>query len=441
MKKPKIIEILFIQAGGGHVNAMNALKTELEKQYAAPEWDIRPVNLRDVLEPVDLIHKSTKKLSALRENLEEASPRFRNALRDDSFVPLALKLLAKETHAEDVYNDMLKAGKTDGLNFLLFVLQGYIKLRSRRIGKLLQQRWQQPGNRPELVVSVIPNFNRVIFRALNKLYPDVPYVTVMTDLMDIGKHFWIERQAQFLICGTEEARQQALKLGYRDQRTVFKTSGMILKPDFYHAPDPNFSLPGLAADKKTALVTFGGYGSAAAAGIVDRLNDSNLNLQTIVLCGRNEELYEQLQGKNNCHPVPFTDRVVDYMDAADFMIGKPGPGSLEEARCRGLPVIVLDDSTTMPQERPNIAWIEKHGLGFGVPGFDEIVEDAAMMIENLDIYRANIRKLPPNNALAETVDILGRIMKHIIAPANTNRREPYSFSPRLFKTARKRQFS
>src|SRR5271165_4083630 len=131
MKKPKIIEIVFIQAGGGHVSAMNALKTELAKYYAAPEWDIRPVNLRDVLEPVDLIHKSTKKLSALRENLEEASPRFRNALRDDSFVPLALKLLTKETHAEDVYNDMLKAGKTDGLNFLLFVLQGYIKLRSR----------------------------------------------------------------------------------------------------------------------------------------------------------------------------------------------------------------------------------------------------------------------------------------------------------------------
>ena len=41
------------------------------------------------------------------------------------------------------------------------------------------------------------------------------------------------------------------------------------------------------------------------------------------------------------------------MQLADFFIGKPGPGSISEAVQQGLPVIVVDNAWTMPQERYN----------------------------------------------------------------------------------------
>lgn len=421
MHKPKIIEIFYITAGGGHFSTMNALKSELSKRYPYPLWEIRPINLREVLDPIDLIHAGTKTLKVLRDNLKSASPRLRRALDQEKFGSLAMTLAFRERHAEDIYNDMLKAGKTDGLKFLLFMLQSYIKLRFRRIEKLLHEHWQKAGNKPDMVISVVPNFNGIMFRALKKIYPAVPYVTVMTDLVDIAKHFWIERQAQFLICGTEEARRQALKVGYKDQKNVFKTSGMILKPDFYRSAKTTMPLPaGLARHKTTALIMFGGYGSVIIKDIVDQLNKSDLGIQYIVMCGNNKELLAQLQGQPNCHAVGFVNNVVDYMDLADFMIGKPGPGCLEEARTRGLPVIVLNDRTTMLQERPNVRIIEKHDIGFGVAGFDTIADDVRRMIDNLDRYRANIKKMQPNNALAEAADILGKVINRTFSHANLN---------------------
>ena len=65
-----------------------------------------------------------------------------------------------------------------------------------------------------MVVSFIPNFNRAIYQAIKRVMPDVPLVTILTDMADYPPHFWIERQPQYLICGTEHAYKQALHLGH-----------------------------------------------------------------------------------------------------------------------------------------------------------------------------------------------------------------------------------
>ena len=57
-------------------------------------------------------------------------------------------------------------------------------------------------------------------------------MTILTDLADYPPHFWIERQEQYLICGTRKAAEQALALGHPTER-IFRTSGMILRPKFY----------------------------------------------------------------------------------------------------------------------------------------------------------------------------------------------------------------
>ncbi len=62
----------------------------------------------------------------------------------------------------------------------------------------------------------------------------------------------------------------------------------------------------------------------------------------------------------------FTDRVVHYMWLSDFLIGKPGPGSLSEALAMGLPVIVEAGAKTLAQERYNLEWIQEQGVGIAV---------------------------------------------------------------------------
>lgn len=75
----------------------------------------------------------------------------------------------------------------------------------------------------------------------------------------------------------------------------------------------------------TLLISFGGYGSAVAAKILDHLDGSGSPIQSIVLCGRNDKLLASLTGRPRCHAVGFTDRVADYMRIADVFVGKPGP--------------------------------------------------------------------------------------------------------------------
>ena len=60
------------------------------------------------------------------------------------------------------------------------------------------------------------------------------------------------------------------------------------------------------------------------------------------------------------------------MQIADFMIGKPGPGSVSEAIHMGLPVIVERNNWTLPQERYNADWLTAQGLGIVLPSFRQI---------------------------------------------------------------------
>src|SRR3954451_1951305 len=131
---------------------------------------------------------------------------------------------------QDVYNALLKRGWTLGSPQLTAGMHVVIKLfHGKQVG-VLERFWQQDG--PDLVVSLVPNFNRAIRDALARALPHVPLVTTLTDIADYPPHFWIERQDQYLICGSDKAVEQARALGYPPGK-IERVSGMILNPRFY----------------------------------------------------------------------------------------------------------------------------------------------------------------------------------------------------------------
>ena len=66
------------------------------------------------------------------------------------------------------------------------------------------------------------------------MWPSSRFATVLTDIADYPPHSWIERQEQYVICGSKRAAGQARQLGIPEHR-VLRTSGMILNPKFYVA--------------------------------------------------------------------------------------------------------------------------------------------------------------------------------------------------------------
>jgi 1,2-diacylglycerol 3-beta-galactosyltransferase len=295
-------------------------------------------------------------------------------------------------------------------------MQQAIRLFHRFQVNLIEEYWR--GDPPAMAVSLVPNFNRAIYQALRRVTPTVPYVTVLTDIADYPPHFWIERdQDQYFICGSPKALRQASDAGHPANR-IFGTSGMILRPAFYDVPAVDRAAEraklGLDPDLPTALILFGGHGAPVIATIIERLQTVHRPLQVIAMCGHNEKLAAQLKragSKVPLHVQGFTREVPRFMQIADFMIGKPGPGSISEAVHMGLPVIVERNAWTLPQERYNADWLIENGVGIVLDNFTRIVSgvDNLLAEGHLDTYRAAARRMN-NRAIFEVPDILERIL-------------------------------
>src|SRR6267378_2192507 len=273
---------------------------------------------------------------------------------------------------------------------------------------------------------------RQICESWTNIYPGRPFVTLITDLADFPPHFWIEPiSEQYVIAGTEKAAEQARVLGH-DSAHIFRTSGMILRPDFYVAENYDVAelrkQMGLRPDLATAIVLFGGHGSKVMYEITERLDAANLPLQLILVCGRNEELATKLrarQWKMPVHIIGFTKEVHRLMYAADFLIGKPGPGSIAEAMVRKLPVLIECNAWTLPQERYNAEWVKEKHVGIVLKSFRDVVAGVRQMLEpaSLAEFRKNVAA-QENRAIFEIPEILAKLLDAATTAEPRNETDP-----------------
>jgi 1,2-diacylglycerol 3-beta-galactosyltransferase len=365
------VDLIYFDAGGGHRAAATALKGVIDSQSRG--WEVRLVNLQEVLDSLDVFRKITR------------------------------------IRLQDIYNKMLAKGWTLGSAQGLKFMHGVIRMYHRPTVRLLEKHWS--ATKPDLVVSVVPNFNRALYESLRRTRPHVNYVTVLTDIADYPPHFWIERQEQYLVCGSDKAVQQAKALGHEDAR-IFRASGMILRPKFYEdvavdQPAERKKL-GLDPNRPTGLVLFGGQGSKVMLEIARSLRDTQL----IFVCGRNEKLAAKLRAMpSNAprHVEGFTSEIPSFMRLADFFIGKPGPGSISEAIAMRLPVIVEKNIWTLPQERYNADWVRERGVGLVLPNFQEIAAAVQDMLGSLEKFRDATRRVE-NRAVWEIPEFLAKLV-------------------------------
>jgi len=326
------IVLVYFGAGGGHRAATRALADAIREQ--GRPWEVETLNLDDALESIDPVHRISN------------------------------------VHGGELYNWSLRNGWTAGSAGVIPMMHGLIRLLHDRQVSLLQDCWRRL--RPDLVVSLVPHFNRALFESLRLVAPTVPYATVLTDIADYPPHFWLERQDQHVICGSERAVQQALALGV-DRRWIWRVSGMIVHPHFYlpmHGDRREAKRRlGLDPDLSTGLVMFGGNGSRTMLSIAQNAAKTAFEGQLIFLCGGNRDLLSQLRRLSLPYPIHaegFTNDVAWYMWLSDFFVGKPGPGSVSEALAMRLPVIVESGIKTLAQERYNVDWIREMGVGIAV---------------------------------------------------------------------------
>jgi 1,2-diacylglycerol 3-beta-galactosyltransferase len=271
-----------------------------------------------------------------------------------------------------------------------------------------------------MVVSLVPNFGRALGESLRTALPGVPLVTILTDIADYPPHFWMERQDQYFICGSDKAVAQALAMGHAESK-VFRVSGMILNPRFYDmkplSPAERAAERerlGFHPDQPVGLVLFGGQGAAVMEEIARNLPTRQL----LMICGHNAKLRAKLEAAPHAAPMfveGFTKEVPRYMQLADYFIGKPGPGSISEAVAMHLPMIVELNAFTLPQERYNTEWVREQGVGVVLPSFRGIARAVDELLEPETYARfRRATERQHNRAVFEIPDILEGILERVL---------------------------
>lgn len=371
--------LLFSDAGGGHRNACTALLAAAEERGAPLR--LRMVSLNEVLGRWDVVRTLTGRST------------------------------------EETYNELLRRGGTRFFVPLLRALHGGTAVLHRPLVRSAV-RFLQAQPRPAVVVSVHPNFNRVLRDAVRQALPGVPFLVLLTDFADFPPHFWIEPGVDRVIAGSARAAEQALALGVPAER-VTRTSGMVLHPRFHRGGGPGARArvrAELGVPEQAFLVTvlFGGKGAAEMEPLSRELLECSPDWHVIAICGRNPGLYERLAPieaafGGRLHRLGFTDRVADFMAASDALAAKPGPGVLAEAFHQRVPVIVTRNAFTIPQERHNARMVEEQGLGLVAQEWQGIPAAARRLAEDSllrNAIRARLLALPENRAVYEALDVI-----------------------------------
>jgi 1,2-diacylglycerol 3-beta-galactosyltransferase len=238
--------------------------------------------------------------------------------------------------------------------------------------------------RPMAVVSFHPLLNHLAAEAVHAgPASDVPVITVITDLVDVHAG-WACRDVDAVVIPSPGGLDRCRRAGIPAERC--HQLGLPVDSSFAR-PFPDDAERralrarlGLTEERFTVLVSSGADGSGGLPRRARAIAGSGLDVGLAVICGRNEAARRRLDGLRDAtgHAVPvlgFVDNMADWMRAVDVVVTKAGPGTIAEALCSGLPLLL---TWYIPgQESGNLEWLVDIGAGRYVPRSRELVDTIA----------------------------------------------------------------
>lgn len=163
---------------------------------------------------------------------------------------------------------------------------------------------------------------------------------------DFDAHaMWLTRTFHRYFVAIDETRAHLVALGLPPERIT--VSGIPIDPAFSRPIDRAAALRsyGFEPGKPTLLLSAGALGGGPTALALERLKQIERDIQTVVICGRNETLRTEIEAVVGADPrfrvLGYSDRVFELMKMSDLFIGKPGGLTTAEALASGLPMVIL----------------------------------------------------------------------------------------------------
>lgn len=370
--KPHIV-FLFSDTGGGHRSSSEAIIELLEEEYP-DHFTMKMVDIfRDYAPaPFDLAPDMYRPMTRI-PSIWEASFKFSDGLKQ--------------------------------ANFVSKLLWPYLKSSSERLIE---------DNPCDMFINVHPLSNVSILHALGD-DRKVPYITIVTDLVT-GHALWYRPEADLTIVPTDLARQRGIELGVPPDKIV--TVGQPVAERYCHPQENKDSIKrrlGWPLDTPIILLVGGGEGMGPLQDTAEAIDEAGLEAVLVVIAGRNHHLQEKLEKQKWNLPVfiyGFVNEMPAFMNAADILVTKAGPGTISEAFIAGLPLILY--SRVPGQEDGNVDYVVDNRAGVWAPEPEDMVARLSDWLDNPDhLKEASIasRRLAQPQATHRIVQLIVEQLK------------------------------
>ncbi len=198
--------------------------------------------------------------------------------------------------------------------------------------------------RPDIIVCTHFLPTRLVSLMLTRGVLEARLAVVTTDYDFQG--LWLSSPFNHIFVARDETKAHMAAIGVPADRIT--VSGIPVRSGLGDAVDRDAVLTryGLRPDRPTLLISAGAAGGAYTQTIVQQTLRMRNNFQAVVVCGRNDELKNQIEGlvafnRDRYRVLGYTTDMPDLVRAATMFVGKPGGLSSSECMAAGLPMVLI----------------------------------------------------------------------------------------------------
>ena len=334
--------ILTIKLGMGHFTAAKSLSQQIQTQFPNAEIDVLDI-------------------------CEYIIPKFSSTIYEyyNMFVNKGSK----------IYNMLYKHSEKNESDMKTLIPDHFLN----KINDLIED------IQPSVIISTCSISSQLISAYKENFNKEIPFITCITD---ISFHpSWINPYTDYYLVATSSVKEGLMKRGINPNTIC--VNGIPVKEDFKQIRHDLH----LERDKHL-LIMGGGLGMLPSKSSFYRELNEMKNVKTTIIVGKNEKLYEKINGKyQNINVIGFTENVAAYVQEATLIITKPGGITVFECIVSEVPILLFEAS--LQQEVKNQKYIVDYGIGKILDSIDFTGEIYKLIHddETLSKIRSNMREL------------------------------------------------
>ncbi len=201
-------------------------------------------------------------------------------------------------------------------------------------------------------VSSLINYHIIRFFKERRVNYIAPIYIVVTDPYNPMYPGFDVIGATKYFCPTRISKEQLVKEGITPQK-IF-TFGYPVKSEFVFSNHSHSSFEN-TTDKIVIMINCGASGSFSFIELIIDLVENAVNVQFLVVCGKNKVLYTTLKHRlsniGNCTVYAYVDNIINIYNKSDICITKPGANAIFESLLTNTIPIVYDFDGLMYQEQ------------------------------------------------------------------------------------------